>query len=167
LKAGREGGREEAEGCDTATGGKAVQLIVLQRSLYPLPPALQPFYPPPPDWLSMQAADRLLLVGEPLGPGGPAAAAAGTHPSGVDAPGLTMRHVPLPTAYLATAWPLRHVAASPCGRFVAAAGAVGAAVYSVATESWRLFGDVTQVLNCTALYCTLLYCTAPYCTVLY
>jgi hypothetical protein len=58
---------------------------------------------------------------------------------------LYVHHVLLPAAYLAANWPLQHVAISPCGSDIAAAGARGLAVYNRKQERWRLFGEVAQV----------------------
>lgn len=100
----------------------------------------------------LQASDRLLLITEALTSTGPASFLAsgmgGSDPS--DAAGgsrsdLHVHHVLLPAAYLAANWPLQHVAVSPCGGDIAAAGLRGLVVYNRKQERWRMFGEVMQV----------------------
>lgn len=100
----------------------------------------------------MQACDRILLITEPLTNNGPAsflAAGMGGLDTSDTAVGsntdLHVHHVLLPAMYLAANWPLRHVAVSPCGNDIAAAGNRGLAIYNRKQERWRLFGEVTQV----------------------
>lgn len=102
----------------------------------------------------VQAHDRLLLIRE----AGEAAAdsAAGapwaimsdpnadTAANGGSSSDLALTHVPLPAAYIAANWPLSHVAVGAGGADIAVAGRNGVALYSRATERWRLFGDVSQ-----------------------
>lgn len=99
-----------------------------------------------------QASDRLLLITEALTSTGPASfLAAGmgsSDPSdtaGGSSSDLHVHHVLLPAAYLAANWPLQHVAVSPCGGDIAAAGLRGLVVYNRKQERWRMFGEVMQV----------------------
>jgi hypothetical protein len=66
---------------------------------------------------------------------------------------LAVHHVLLPTAYLASNWPLSHAAVSANGLDIAVAGRQGLALYSRQAERWRLFGDVSQErrVHCLAL----------------
>lgn len=91
-----------------------------------------------PQWRGVQAlmsADRIFLV-DP--------SAASSHgPEG----GLAKRPVPhllLPPSYVAANWPLRHVALSPDGDYIAGAGARGLVLYGTRRRHWRVFGDISQ-----------------------
>ncbi|KAG1677057.1 hypothetical protein FOA52_001227 [Chlamydomonas sp. UWO 241] len=66
---------------------------------------------------------------------------------------LTISHVPLPLSYLTPNWPLVRAAVSPNGMDVAVAAQRGLALYSRASNRWRLFGDVSQErqVSCQAL----------------
>jgi hypothetical protein len=100
----------------------------------------------------VQAADRLLLITEALTSNGPssflAAGMGSSDPSdtaGGSGSDLHVHHVLLPAAYIAANWPLQHVAVSPCGSDIAAAGLRGLVVYNRKQERWRMFGEVMQV----------------------
>lgn len=100
----------------------------------------------------LQASDRLLLITEALTSTGPssflAAGMGSSDPSDAAAGSssdLHVHHVLLPAAYLAANWPLQHVAVSPCGGDIAAAGLRGLVVYNRKQERWRMFGEVMQV----------------------
>ena len=100
----------------------------------------------------LQASDRLLLITEALTSNGPssflAAGMGSSDPSdtaGGSGSDLHVHHVLLPAAYLAANWPLQHVAVSPCGSDIAAAGLRGLVVYNRKQERWRMFGEVMQV----------------------
>ena len=106
-------------------------------------------------------ADRLLLVD---------ANRSGSGDTANDQP--FVRHACVPTAYRASAWPMRLCASSPDGTDVAVAGTVGLALYSrrgaagvaaggggwtvgagggaASGGSWRVFGDVSQERSLTA-----------------
>jgi len=106
----------------------------------------------PTPFLAAQASDRLLLITEALTSTGPAsflAAGMGSLDPSEGAAGsssdLHAHHVLLPAAYLAANWPLQHVAVSPCGSDIAAAGMRGVVVYNRKQERWRMFGEVLQV----------------------
>jgi hypothetical protein len=108
-------------------------------------------------FVPLQASDRLLLITEALSSTGPASFLAsgmgGSDPSeaaGGSSSDLHVHHVLLPAAYLAANWPLQHVAVSPCGGDIAAAGLRGLVVYNRKQERWRMFGEVMQVRR--ALY---------------
>jgi hypothetical protein len=107
--------------------------------------------------LFLQASDRLLLITEALTSTGPASFLAsgmgGSDPSDAavgSRSDLHVHHVLLPAAYLAANWPLQHVAVSPCGGDIAAAGLRGLVVYSRKQERWRMFGEVMQVSGLVA-----------------
>jgi len=70
------------------------------------------------------------------------------------ASGVRWRHLAPPAAYLAENWPLRLVCASGDGAFVAAAGTHGLAVYSAASQRWRLFADRRDEVAIQALALT-------------
>ena len=57
------------------------------------------------------------------------------------------RHGDAVCRYMLTNFPLRHAALSPDGDDVAVAGSRGLALYSRRSARWRLFGDVSQVLE--------------------
>ena len=68
---------------------------------------------------------------------------------GYDVPDLTAismeaslwHHVQIPAGYLADQWPIRCLAISPDGRYVAVAGRRGLAHYSVNSGRWKTFDD--------------------------
>jgi hypothetical protein len=60
---------------------------------------------------------------------------------------LVVRHLRVPSAYMASNWPLVHAAVSADGYDIAAAGTRGLALYSRRSGRWRLFGDVSQEKN--------------------
>lgn len=100
----------------------------------------------------LQASDRLLLITEALTSTGPASFLASgmgssdpSEAAGGSSSDLHVHHVLLPAAYLAANWPLQHVAVSPCGGDIAAAGMRGLVVYNRKQERWRMFGEVQQV----------------------
>ncbi|KAK3266990.1 hypothetical protein CYMTET_24423, partial [Cymbomonas tetramitiformis] len=74
----------------------------------------------------LQGADRLLLVAE--------------GEDGVP----TLQHLIVPSTYMATNWPVRHVAVAPTGQDIAVAGKRGITLYNTASRKWRVFGDIRQ-----------------------
>ncbi|XP_059616429.1 guanine nucleotide exchange factor subunit Rich-like [Phlebotomus argentipes] len=52
--------------------------------------------------------------------------------------------VQLPTAYMASNWPIRYSAIDKSGVNLAVAGRLGFALYSLGTRKWKLFGNETQ-----------------------
>ncbi|GAB0091936.1 WD40/YVTN repeat-like-containing domain superfamily [Sergentomyia squamirostris] len=52
--------------------------------------------------------------------------------------------VQLPTAYMASNWPIRYSAIDKSGVNLAVAGRLGFALYSLTTRKWKLFGNETQ-----------------------
>uniref|UniRef100_A0A7G3B864 Protein RIC1 homolog n=1 Tax=Lutzomyia longipalpis TaxID=7200 RepID=A0A7G3B864_LUTLO len=52
--------------------------------------------------------------------------------------------VQLPTAYMASNWPIRYSAIDKSGVNLAVAGRLGLALYSLSTRKWKLFGNETQ-----------------------
>jgi hypothetical protein len=100
----------------------------------------------------MHAADALLLVERDDGEAD-AAGARGSGGGGGSGGGSGNAHMPeprgvthlrLPRAYIADNWPVRHVAVSDDGRYVAAAGRRGVILRSLRSAKWRVFGDVSQ-----------------------
>jgi hypothetical protein len=96
----------------------------------------------------MYAADALLLLerddgeADAAGGGGGGGGGGGSHAHMPEPPGVA--HLRLPRAYIGDNWPLRHVAVSDDGRYVAAAGRRGVILRSLRSAKWRVFGDVSQ-----------------------
>lgn len=61
--------------------------------------------------------------------------------------------VPIHKTYCTTAWPITEYAESNDGNHIAFAGTVGFAIYSIATDRWRRFGNVHEEseITCTRL----------------
>ncbi|XP_010544754.1 PREDICTED: RAB6A-GEF complex partner protein 1-like [Tarenaya hassleriana] len=57
---------------------------------------------------------------------------------------LKLLHLKIPVSYIAQNWPVRHVAASPDGKYMAVAGLHGLILYDIRLKKWRVFGDVSQ-----------------------
>ncbi|XP_065184852.1 guanine nucleotide exchange factor subunit RIC1-like [Sycon ciliatum] len=55
----------------------------------------------------------------------------------------------VPEKYIQANWPLRYVAVSDSARYVAVAGQYGIAHCNVATQRWKVFGNVSQETNIT------------------
>ncbi|KAF5828401.1 hypothetical protein DUNSADRAFT_17671 [Dunaliella salina] len=106
----------------------------------------------------LQAHDRLLIVAEAIQASNSMGSGAGhshhesrtvTAHEGPDArthlgSDLLTSHMMLPQQYIASNWPVVHVAVSSSGIDMAVAGQRGLALYSRLTDRWRLFGDVSQ-----------------------
>jgi len=57
---------------------------------------------------------------------------------------LQVRHLLVPQSYIASNWPVRHVACSEDGADIAVAGSTGICLYNRRSQKWRVFGDVSQ-----------------------
>eukprot|EP00798_Chlamydomonas_sp_ICE-L_P031739 gene31739-6939_t len=79
---------------------------------------------------------------------------------------LSVSHVMVPLQYISANWPVTHVAISGSGLDIAVAGRRGLALYSRASDRWRLFGDVSQErqVSCRALcwlHSMVVVCSGP------
>ncbi|CAI5939654.1 unnamed protein product, partial [Closterium sp. NIES-65] len=57
---------------------------------------------------------------------------------------LRVQHLVIPQTYMGVNWPVRHVAASDDGSYLAVAGRRGVILHNLRSNKWRVFGDVMQ-----------------------
>eukprot|EP00899_Mesostigma_viride_P007295 jgi/Mesvir1/16567/Mv10107-RA.1 len=86
-------------------------------------------------WQMLQAEDRLMLI------------------QSDENEELQVQHLLVPYSYMATNWPLQHVAANDDSTDIAVAGRNGVALYNPRSKKWRVFGDVMQerAIRCVGL----------------
>ncbi|CAI5978654.1 unnamed protein product [Closterium sp. NIES-64] len=77
-------------------------------------------------WQAMAGADRVLLV------------------QSNEEEELRVQHLVIPQTYMGVNWPVRHVAASDDGSYLAVAGRRGVILHNLRSNKWRVFGDVMQ-----------------------
>ncbi|GJP42311.1 hypothetical protein CLOM_g1893 [Closterium sp. NIES-68] len=86
-------------------------------------------------WQAMAGADRVLLV------------------QSNEEEELRVQHLVIPQTYMGVNWPVRHVAASDDGSYLAVAGRRGVILHNLRSKKWRVFGDVMQerAIKCEGL----------------
>lgn len=129
--------------------------------LHHAPTSTLPLPPPSLSSPTMQAHDRLLIVGEALSAGpapssftGSSGSTGGSGPapaptsadvvppnlaSAAPANDLSISHVQLPLSYMGPNWPLLHCAVSPSGMDIVVAGRRGLALYNRPAHRWGFF----------------------------